>query len=117
MFGTGWKPVLIDQSVDADNSQECDLERDYEFLTVIQPTLDGSHTVTVHVAMSAGGTYYPIYHLDADTTGDFAQITASSATARTLVFRIGGFQFIKIVVGTSVSTDKTFYVKGFNRKN
>lgn len=117
MFGTGWIPVLIDQDVDADNSEECNLERDYEFLTVIQPELDGAHTVTVHVAMGAGGDYYPIYHLDADETGDLAQISASLATARLLTFRIGGAQFIKIVVGTSVSSDKTFYVKGFNRKN
>ena len=115
MLPTKWLPALIDQSVDDDLSEEVDLGGFFEFLTVILPTLDGAHTATVHIAMSPGGTYYPIYQLDNDTAADFQQITTGLATARSLVFIIGGAQYVKIAVGTGVTTDKTFYVKGFNR--
>lgn len=115
MIPTKWHSALIDQSADPDLSEEVDLHGQFEFLTVIQPELDGAHTTTVHVAMTPGGTYYPVYQLDNDTNADFPQITTGLATARSLVFRIGCVQFVKIAVGTSVSTDKTFYVLGFNR--
>ena len=55
------------------------------------------------------------YQLDNDAAADFEQITSGLATARSLVFRIGSAQFVKVYVGTGVSTDKTFYVLGFNR--
>jgi len=115
MIPTKWHSALIDQSADDDLSEEVDLQGFFEFLTVIQPELDGAHTVTVHIAMNSGGTYYPIYQLDNDTAADFQQITTGLATARSLVFRIGGAQFIKVAVGTGVTTDKTFYARGFNR--
>lgn len=115
MIPTKWLPTLVDQSVDPDLSEEVDLQGFFEFLNVIQPELDGGHTVTVHIARESGGTYYPIYQLDDDSNADFPQITTGLATARSIVFRIGGAQFVKIAVGTSVSTDKTFYVRGFNR--
>ena len=116
MITSEWKTVLIDQSVDDDLSAEVDLGGNYEFLTVIQPTLDGAHTVTVHVAMATGGTFYPVYALDGDSTGDHAQITTGATTTRMYVFNIGGMQFIKIAVGTGVTTDKTFYVRGTDRE-
>jgi len=115
MIPTKWHSALVDQSVDDDLSEEVDLKGSFEFLTVIQPTLDGAHTVTVHIAMSSDGTYYPVYQLDDDAAADFQQITTGLATARSLVFRIGGAQFVKVAVGTGVTTDKTFYVRGFNR--
>ena len=116
MIAGEWKTVLIDQSVDDDLSSEVDLGANYEFLTVLIPTLDGSHTTTVHIAKASGGTFYPIYQLDADGAGDFTQITIGVATSHALTFRIGGVQYIKVKVGTGVSTDKTFYVRGFNRE-
>ena len=115
MLATKWYSALVDQSVDDDLSEEVDLQGNFEFLNVIQPTLDGAHTATVHIAMESGGTYYPIYQLDNDTAADFQQITTGLATARSLIFRIGGAQFVKIVLGTGVTTNKTFYVRGFNR--
>lgn len=115
MLPTTWLAALIDQDVDDDLSGEVDLGGNFEFLNVIQPELDGAHTVTVHIAMSAGGSYYPVYQLDDDTAADFQQITSGLATTRSVVFRIGGVQFVKVAVGTGVSTDKTFYVRGFNR--
>jgi len=115
MIPTAWLSVLIDQDVDDDLSGEVDLDGSFEFLTVIQPELDGAHTVTVHIAMTSGGTYYPLYQLDDDAAADFEQITTGKADARALTFRIGGAQFVKVAVGTGVTTDKTFYVRGFNR--
>lgn len=115
MIPTGWKAALLDFSVDADNSEEVDLEGAYEFLTVIIPTLAGSYTTTVHVAMTAGGTYYPLYMFDTAAVGDFAQITDGATTPKAITFRIGGAQYIKVVSGTSLSADITFYVRGFNR--
>ena len=115
MIPTKWLSALVDQSVDDDLSEEVDLQGHFEFLTVIQPTLDGAHTVTVHIARTSGGTYYPIYKPKEEATGDVAQITTGLATARSLVFRIGGAQYVKIAVGTGVTTDKTFYIRGFNR--
>ena len=115
MIPTKWLSALIDQSVDDDLSEEVDLQGHFEFLAVIIPTLDGSHTTTVHIAMESGGTYYPIYQLDIASAADFAQLTTGATTAHMVIFRIGGAQFVKIFVGTGVTTDKTFYVRGFNR--
>jgi len=116
MIPTKWHSALIDQDVDPDLSEEVDLQGNFEFLTVIQPELDGEHTVTVHIAMTSGGTYYPCYQLDSDAAADLQQLTTGDATTRAIVaFRIGGAQFVKVAVGTSVSTDKTFYVRGWNR--
>lgn len=115
MIPTKWLSALVDKSVDPDLSEEVDLQGNFEFLAVIQPALDNASTVTVHIAMTSGGTYYPVYQLDNDTAADFQQLTTGSATARSWVFRIGGAHFVKISLGTDVDTDKTFYVRGFNR--
>lgn len=115
MIPTKWLPALIDQDVDPDLSEEVDLDGYFEFLTVLIPTLDGSYTTTVHIAMTPGGTYYPLHMFDTNAVGNFAQITDGAATSLALTFRIGGAQYIKIASGTSVSNDKTFYVRGFNR--
>ena len=116
MITSEWKTALVDVSVDDDLSAEVDLGGNYEFLTVIQPTLEGAHTVTVHVAMSTGGTFYPIYALDGDSTGDHAQITTGSATTRMYAFNIGGMQYVKIAIGTSQQANATFYVRGTDRE-
>lgn len=115
MIPTKWLPALVDQDVDPDLSEEVDLHGSFEFLSVIQPELDGAHSVTVHIARESGGTYYPTYTLKGQSFGDFAQSSSGLATTRAFIFRIGGAQFVKIAVSTGVSTDKTFYVKGFNR--
>ena len=88
-----WKSVLIDKAVDDDLSSEVDLGANYEFLMVLIPTLDGAHTTTVHIAMASGGTFYPLYQLDADGAGDFTQITTGVTTTHAVTFRIGGVQW------------------------
>jgi len=115
MIPTKWLPALIDYATDPDNSEEVDLGGHFEFLTVIIPTLAGSYTTTVHIAKESGGTYYPCYQLDIASAADFAQLTSGATTAHAVIFRIGGAQFIKVVSGTSLGADITFYVRGFNR--
>ncbi len=116
MIGSPWKIALIDIDVDDTLSPEVDLGADYEFLMVLIPTITSS-TVTVHVAKASGDTYFPVYRLDDDSTGDHPQITTAVATAHALTFQIGGVQYIKIKCDTSqTSTDKTFRVRGFNRE-
>ncbi len=115
MLPTNWLPALLDYSEDTTKSEEVDLDGLYEFLTVIIPTLAGSYTTTVHIAMTSGGTYYPIYQLDIASAADFEQLTTGATTAHAVTFRIGGAQFIKVVSGTVLGADITFYVRGFNR--
>ncbi len=108
-----WKDALIDISVSTTLSSAVDLGGEYEFLAVHIPTITSS-TVTITVGESSTGTFYPAYQLDADATGDLAQITAAATTAHALVFQIGGARFIKILCGsTQTTTDKTFRVRGY----
>ncbi|KKK69186.1 hypothetical protein LCGC14_2936540, partial [marine sediment metagenome] len=101
--------------VDDTLSAEVDLGGNYEFLTVLIPTITNS-TVTITVAESSGGTFFPVYDLKAAATGDFAQITTAATTSHEVVFNIGGVQYIKVLCGsTQTTTDKTFRVRGFNR--
>ena len=113
MLAGPWETVLIDIDVDDTLSAEVDLGANYEFLTVLIPTITSS-TITVHVAMASGGTFFPLYAFDADGTGDFAHATSAATTTHAVVFRIGGVQYIKIKAGSTQTTaDKTFYVRGF----
>ena len=116
MIATKWLSALLDIDVDPDVTEEVDLQGNFEFLTVIVPTLDQSSKLEVQIAMTSGGTFYPVWHWDADAAGDFLGQTTSITTTRAITFNIGGAQFVKIgVEGTNMSSDVTFYVRGFNR--
>lgn len=107
-----WKTALIDISESTTLSPEVDLGAAFEFLVVLVPTITNS-TVSVNVAKESGGTFYPTYRLDDDATGDFLDASTAGTATKRLVFRIGGFQFIKIACGSAQeTTDKTFYVRG-----
>ena len=109
-----WKTALVDISVSSTVSEEVDLEGIYANLLVLVPTITSS-TVSVQVSMTSGGTFIALYRLDDDATGDFADATTAATTTKAVVFRIGGAQHIKILCGsTQTSSDKTFYVRGFN---
>lgn len=111
-----WFPALLDVDVDPDATEEVDLEGNYEFITVIVPTLGQASTLEAQIAMGSGETFYPMWRWDADSATDLVGTTSSITTTRTLVFRIGGVQFIKVgVAGSNMSSDVTFYVRGFNR--
>ena len=116
MIPTRWLPALLDIDVDPDATEEVDLGGNFEFLTVLIPTLDQNSKLEAQIAKESGGTFYPVWHWDADAAGDFLGQTTSITTTRAITFPIGGTQFIKIgVEGTNNSTDKTFYVRGYNR--
>ena len=111
-----WKTALIDVSEDDDLSAEVDLGGNYEFLTILIPTLTSS-TITIHVSNESGGTFYPVYVPDADATGDFAHATSAATTSHAVTFRIGGTQYIKIAAGSAQAADRSFKVRGFNQEN
>lgn len=116
MLTSPWKSALLDVDVDADATEEVDLGDNYEFMTVIVPTLGQASKLEAQIAKDAGGTFYPMWRWDADSAQDLVGQTTSITTTRALTFYIGGAQFVKIgVEGTNMSSDVTFYVRGFNR--
>ena len=118
MLASKWFSALLDVSVDANATEEVDLGKNFEFLTVVIPTLTQSSKLEAQIAMKSGGTFYPVWHWDADAAGDFLGQTTSITTTRAITFRIGGAQYIKIgVEGTDMSADVTFYIRGFNRSD
>ena len=81
---------------------------------VLIPTITSS-TVSISMSRTAGGTYYPLYILDDDATGNFASATSAATTTMAISFETGGAQYIKILCGSAqTTTDKTFYVMGYN---
>jgi hypothetical protein len=112
------KTALVDISASTTISEEVDLGAAFKYLLVLIPTITAS-TVTVHVSDVTGGTFYPLYEIKtqiaADVYGDFPFLTTSATTAHSVIFMIGGAQYIKIVCGSAQTvTDKTFTVRGFN---
>jgi len=103
--------ALVDISEDDDLSVEVDLGASFEKLLVLVPTITSS-TVGVQVAEKSGGTYYPLYRLDDDATGDFLDASTAGTTSKALVFNIGGAQFIKVSCGSAQAEDRTFRVRG-----
>ena len=117
MLTSAWYPALLDIDVDPDVTEEVNLEGNYEFLTVIVPTLDQNSKLEVQIAMESGGTFYPMWRWDDTSATDLVGQTSSITTTRAITFYIGGVQYVKIgVEGTDNSTDKTFYVRGISRK-
>lgn len=108
-----WISSLLDISSDDDLTPEIDLQGNYEFLTVILPSLDSS-TVTVHISKEHGGTFVPVHYFDSDETGSFAHATSATTGSIAVTFRIGGVQYVKIAFGTGQSADETIWVRGFN---
>jgi len=94
-------------------SGEVDLGEVFRKVLVLVPTLDNA-TVTVHVAKESGGTFFPIYALDDDATGDFPHATTALTTAKAVIFECGA-QHIKIVCGAAQNGGaRTFYARGLN---
>ena len=109
-------------------SKIVDLGAKYEFLTVKLPALSASGIVSAYVqeddkvTKAAGqhpavvGTIPLIIHvLDDDATGSFAHSTSSTAGSLSIIFRIGGYQFVRIHVASTQSGDRSIKVWGFNR--
>jgi len=114
MLASGWKTALIDISESDTLSNEVDLGSEFDKLTVLVPTITSS-TITIHVAKSSGDTYHPIYKLKQEAVADTAQITTAETTSKAVTFNIGGVRYVKVSCGSAQqTTDKTFYVQGYN---
>ena len=114
MLAGAWKTVTLAYATDDTLTPEADLGDNFEFMTCLIPTITSS-TVTVHVAKGSGDTFFPMYAMDDDATGDFVHTTTAATTTHAVIFRIGGCQFIKIKCGSAQAANRTFYVRGFNR--
>ena len=117
MLTSSWYSALLDISVNADATEEVDLGGSYEFITVIVPTLTQASTLEAQIAMTTGGTFYPMWRWDGNSATDLVGTTSSITTTRAITFYIGGAQYVKVgVAGTDMSADLTFYVRGFSRE-
>jgi hypothetical protein len=81
---------------------EVDLGRPYDLLDIHIPAITSS-TLKIMVAEKEGGTYYDLGSsvTTGTTTGSYAD-----------VWKIMGYQFIKIVAGTAQGANRTFRVRG-----
>ena len=80
MQTSAWYNAVLTYLTDPNNSAEVDLQGNYEFLTVLIPTLNNASTTTVHISDASGGTFTPLYMFDTATFGDFAQLTDDLTT-------------------------------------
>jgi hypothetical protein len=102
MIHSPWKSATITIASDDDLSAEVDLEKPYETLLVLIPTLTSAN-LTCYVSETAGGTYYALGNsvTVAAGTGGFADI-----------WDIGGHQHIKIGTSAGQAANRTFKVCG-----
>lgn len=124
MYASDWKSVLLDidrasefAGDDVDQySALCDLEDDYEYVTIFIPTITSS-TIGIAVQRDAAIATVPVYVyvLDADATGCFAHATTAATTTMVVTFRLGGCRYFRIKAGSDQEADRTFYCRGFNR--
>lgn len=106
-----WKTVTI--AKDAKLSAEVDLTADFSKVLVLIPALDDTE-VTIHVAKVSGGSFFPMYKMDADLTGDFPHATTTLTTTKAIIFDCGA-HYIKISLNDDQSGGaRTFYVRGLN---
>ena len=96
-----WMAATID--TDDTSSDEVDLGRDYDFLEIQIPTLI-SGTLKIQVAEKTSGTFYDL--------GD--GITTAAGTHNYAdVFKLGGYQFIKVVSSvTQTTSERLIRVRG-----
>ena len=93
-------------------SAEIDLGRDFARVLVLVPALGDSADVTITMAKESGGTFYPMYRLDADSAVSLEGITSQDQTAKAIIFPCG-LQFIKILCSAS-QTSETFHIRGLD---
>jgi hypothetical protein len=90
-------------AVDGTSTDEIDLDSDYDFIEVRIPTLV-SGTLKLQTSNVTGGTYQDL---------GLSITTAATTGAYNDVWKLGGYQFIKIVSsGTQTTTARVFHVRG-----
>ena len=107
-----WRDAIITVATDDVLTPEVDLERDYQFLEVVIPTIT-SATVSVQVAEATGGTFQVYNALGITATGHFLPATTAGVGGITTTFPLGGgFRFIKVATGAAQAANRTFRVRG-----
>lgn len=110
-FSNWYSAVVADEGT---LSAAVDLGAPYRSLQVEIPTIDSS-TVTVTVARTTGDTYRPLSYISTNDGDDDPAICSASTGGITVVFPYFGFQYLKVLCGSTQSTSAvTFYVRGFN---
>jgi len=104
-----WQTATLTSST---TSGEVDLGRDFANVLVLVPDLGASADVTITIAKESGGTFYPMYKLDADSAASLEGITTGDQVAKAIIFPCGA-QYIKILCSAS-QTSETFYVRGMD---
>jgi hypothetical protein len=107
-----WKSCVI--ADEGTVSAECDLGAPYKYVTVLNPTID-SAAVSLSGAMTAGGTYFPVYVIDSTGKASTAEITTAATTSKATIYHCGSFQYIKVNFGAAQNSGPyTLYLRGFN---
>ena len=100
-FYGNWKTGTIANG--AATTGEIDLDRSFEFLNVILPALT-SGTVKITVSDTPGGTFQDLG----------SSVTTDSTTGGySTTFRLGGYQFIKVVTSANQGAERSIKVRGF----
>jgi len=126
MIASRWHEALVDidrstefTGDDVDRySKLVDLGADFEFITVIMPTLESTTQVTPYIQKTQDEDDIPVpvyFFHDNDADTDIIQSSVAATGGYALTFRIGGAQFVRLYCGTNQTVDRTFYVRGFNR--
>ncbi len=93
-----WKAA----SITTTDSDEVDLGRDYDFLEIQIPAL-ASCTIKIKVAEKTGGTFRDL--------GDGITTAAGTHNYHD-VFKLGGYQFIKVIASADQTTARLIRVRG-----
>ena len=94
-----WKAATITAGTSSD---EVDLGRDYDFLDIQIPAMTAG-TIKIQVAEKTSGTFYDL--------GD-GITTAASTHGYADVFKLGGYQFIKVIASADQTTARLIRVRG-----
>ncbi|MBE3143598.1 MAG: hypothetical protein IMZ61_06705 [Planctomycetes bacterium] len=86
-------------------SAACDLGIPCEYVNIVIPTL--SPTATIALQVSVDGTTYQALGIGS------AAVTATTTGDVTTTLELGGYQFLKIVVGTAQAAARTFTLRGY----
>ena len=97
-----WLAATIVTSGTGKTSAEVDLGRDWDFLEIQIPTIQ-SGTIGIEVAEKTSGTFYAL--------GDGVTTDASTHNYAD-VFKLGGYQFIKVVCSFQQTTQRLVRVRG-----
>jgi len=96
-----WKAATI--SPGSTESSAVNLGRDYDYIEIQIPEVMGERKLSLKISETLAGTYYD---LGKDVTTD------SELFGRADVWKLGGYQFIKVVTSAGVATDWLIRVRG-----